>query len=160
MSNNQRDETSNTGHMAVRLDDVDREIARLLRADGRMSMRTLAERVHISRANAYTRLQRLRDEGVITGFHAAVHPERFGFAVSAYIAVKLRQQSWHGFTEALADVPGVEQAAMIAGEYDAVLLVRATDAQMMRDVVLEQLQAMPEVLGTQTMFVLDERPPG
>lgn len=146
--------------MAARLDDVDRQIVEALRADGRMSMRALAEHVHISRANAYARLQRLRDDGVITGFHAAIDPERFGFAVSAYIAVKLRQHSWHRFAEGLAEVPGVEQAAMIAGEYDAVLLVRATDASMMRDVVLEQLQAMPDVLGTQTMFVLDERSPG
>lgn len=146
--------------MAARLDDMDRRIVELLQADGRMSMRKLAEDLHISRANAYTRLQRLRDEGVIVGFQAVVHPERLGFTIAAYISVKLRQRSWHGFTEGLASVPGVEQASMIAGEYDAILLVRATDARVMRDVVLEKLQAMPEVIGTQTMFILDERPPG
>lgn len=158
MTKNRGSEVPDAGHMAVRLDEVDRRIVELLRADGRMSMRKLAEHLHISRANAYNRLQRLRDEGVIVGFRAVVDPQRFGFAVSAYIAVKLRQRSWHGFAAGLADIPGVEQAAMIAGEYDAVLLVRALDAREMRDVVLEQLQAMPEVLGTQTMFVLDERP--
>jgi UDP-N-acetylenolpyruvoylglucosamine reductase len=54
------------GHMAA-MDDTDRQIVEALRADGRMSMRALAELVHISRASAYTRVSRLEREGVITG---------------------------------------------------------------------------------------------
>ena len=39
----------------AQLDDVDRRIIEALRADGRLSMRTLAESLHISRANVYAR---------------------------------------------------------------------------------------------------------
>ena len=39
------------------MDDTDRQIVEALRADGRLSMRALAELVHISRASAYTRGQ-------------------------------------------------------------------------------------------------------
>ena len=51
-----------------RLDSVDRQIVDALVADGRMSIRGLAERLHISRANAYARVERLRSSGVILGF--------------------------------------------------------------------------------------------
>ena len=44
------------GHMAA-MDDTDRQIVEALRADGRMSMRSLAELIHISRASAYARVE-------------------------------------------------------------------------------------------------------
>ena len=46
------------GQMAP-LDDVDRGIVEALRADGRLSMRALAEQLHISRAGVYSRVERL-----------------------------------------------------------------------------------------------------
>lgn len=142
--------------MAPVLDDVDRRIIDLLRADGRLSFRSVAEQAHISRANAYTRIERLKDSGVITGFQAVVDPERYGYTVSAYLAVKLRQRSWKDFVARLREIPEIQHAVMVSGEYDGLLLVRTTDARSLRDVVLERLQTMPEVLGTQTMFILDE----
>ena len=39
--------------------------------------RTLAATLHISRANAYARVERLRTTGVIRGFRAEVDLERF-----------------------------------------------------------------------------------
>ena len=60
------------------MDDTDRQIIEALRADGRMSMRALADLVHISRANAYARVSRLEREGVITGYAALIDPVRAG----------------------------------------------------------------------------------
>ena len=57
---------------------MDRRILDELVRDGRMSIRTLAERMHISRANAYARVERLLADGVITGFRARVAPEPAG----------------------------------------------------------------------------------
>ena len=52
------------------MDETDRLIVEALRADGRMSMRALADLVHISRANAYARVSRLEREGVrVTHLH-------------------------------------------------------------------------------------------
>lgn len=147
------------GRMAAALDEVDRRIVELLRADGRISVRKLAEQVNISRANAYARIERLTSSGVITGYHATIDPHRYGYTVSAYLAVKLRQRSWREFTQRLVDMPEVEHAAMVSGGYDGLLLVRTTDSDALRDVVLDRLQAMPEVMATHTMFILDELRP-
>jgi DNA-binding Lrp family transcriptional regulator len=147
------------GRMAPLLDDIDRKIVELLRSDGRISVRKLAEQVNVSRANAYARIERLTASGVITGYHATIDPHRYGYTVSAYLAVKLRQRSWREFAERLADMPEIEHAAMVSGGYDGLLLVRTTDSDALRDVVLERLQAMPEVMATHTMFILDELRP-
>src|SRR5699024_1561095 len=76
-----------------RVDDVDRRLIEALRVDGRLSVRALAAQVHISRANAYARLERLREDGVITGFTAQVAPEHLGLGTSAYVSVSIEQRS-------------------------------------------------------------------
>ena len=57
-------------HRTEALDSIDRRIVAELSRDGRLSVRTLAERVHISRTAAHNRLQQLQQRGVITGFGA------------------------------------------------------------------------------------------
>lgn len=156
MSNSEPSHTRSARRMVSILDNVDRRIVDLLREDGRLSFRAVAEQAHISRANAYTRIERLRESGVITGFRAVVDPERYGYTVSAYLAVKLRQRSWKEFVARLREIPEIEHAVMVSGEFDGLLLVRTMDARSLRDVVLERLATMPEVLGTQTMFILEE----
>jgi DNA-binding Lrp family transcriptional regulator len=145
--------------LAAALDDADRQIVALLRADGRMSMRELAGRVHISRANAYARLERLRDAGVITGFSATIDPERYGYGMAAYVAVKIQQRSWQAFMARIREITEVEHAALVSGDYDILMLVRTADTRSLRDLVLERLQHIPEVITTQTMFILDEATP-
>ena len=58
----------------VRLDSVDATLVRELVADGRLSMNELATRAGVSRATAYSRVERLRRDNVITGFTAPSIP--------------------------------------------------------------------------------------
>jgi DNA-binding Lrp family transcriptional regulator len=85
--------------VASPLDDVDRRILAELSRDGRMSIRTLAETLHISRANAYARVQRLRDTKVIRGFRADVDHVAAGMGTSAYVTVNLHQAEWRTVSE-------------------------------------------------------------
>ena len=78
-----------SGAQAPPLDDVDRAIVAVLRENGRISMRALAARLHISRSGAYLRVQRLEEAGVITGYSAWVDPQRYGYALSAYVHLKI-----------------------------------------------------------------------
>jgi DNA-binding Lrp family transcriptional regulator len=142
--------------LAAPLDDVDRGIVAALRADGRMSMRAIASALHISRASVYTRVERLERDGVITGYGARIDPEKFGLALSAYVYLNVTQQSWKALRRKVLAMPEVEHAALVSGEHDMVLLVRARDAAALRDLVLTRLQDMPEVQGTQTVLIFEE----
>jgi DNA-binding Lrp family transcriptional regulator len=141
------------------LDETDLGIIAALRSDGRMSMRALAERLHISRANVYARVERLERDGVITGYSATVDPERCGQALSAYVYLKISQQSWKAVRSRLSAIPEVDHGALVAGEHDIVLTVRTRDAAALRDLVLTRLQDMPEVQGTHTVLIFDELRP-
>jgi DNA-binding Lrp family transcriptional regulator len=144
--------------MAPTLDATDRRILDALSADGRMSVRSLAEALHISRANAYTRVERLKENGVIRGFTAVVDPVASGMGTSAYVTLNLRQTDWRQIRERLCALPGVAHIGLVGGEFDVVLLVRARDNEDLRRLVLDEIQGMPGVLGTRTHLVFEEPP--
>ena len=146
------------GHMAA-MDDTDRQIVEALRADGRMSMRALADRIHVSRASAYARVARLERDGVITGYAALIDPLRYGYALSAYVYLDIAQRSWKSVRSHLLSMPEVDHIALVSGAHDILLRVRARDAASLRDVVLTRLQEIPEVRSTQTVLIFEEATP-
>jgi DNA-binding Lrp family transcriptional regulator len=133
------------------LDDVDQRILDELRRDGRMSMRSLAEKLHISRANAYVRVQRLESAGVIRGYRAEIDPVLAGLGTSAYVTVNLDQAQWRSVREELRTLRGVE--------FDLVLLVRARDNADLRHLILDQIQGMDGIVNTHTLLVFEEPVP-
>ena len=144
------------GQVAPALDDTDRAIVAELRRDGRLSVRALAERVHISRATAYSRLQRLHRDQVITGYAAQVDPDKLGLATAAYVSVSIEQGSWREVLEALEVLPRVEKVALVGAEFDMLVEVRARDNHELRDVVLGRIQAVAGVRATRTWLIFDE----
>ncbi|WP_417217399.1 Lrp/AsnC family transcriptional regulator [Arthrobacter sp.] len=140
----------------VRLDDVDHRILAELTRDGRQSVTTVAQNVHVSRAHAYSRINRLQDEGVITRYMAVVDPVKAGLRSSAYVTLKLRQHSWRELRERLAALPEVHHIGLVGGNFDVILLVRAKDNVDLRRVVFENIQSMPGVLDTQTFLIFED----
>ncbi|PWI41175.1 Lrp/AsnC family transcriptional regulator [Streptomyces sp. ICBB 8177] len=138
------------------LDSTDRAILRLLQEDGRASIRSVADRVHVSRANAYARINRLIDDGIIRGFTARVDHERAGQGASAYITLKIVQNSWRTVREQLLTLPGVAHIALVSGDFDVLLLVHTPDNRSLRELVLTRIQAVPEVLSSRTLLVFEE----
>jgi DNA-binding Lrp family transcriptional regulator len=137
------------------LDAIDQDILRMLQKDGRASIRSVAERVHVSRANAYARINRLIEDGVIRGFGARIDHERAGQGTSAYITLKIVQNSWRTVRERLRALPGASHLALVGGDFDVLMLVHAPDNRALRELVLTRLHSMPEVLSTRTLLVFE-----
>ncbi|MYT70128.1 MULTISPECIES: Lrp/AsnC family transcriptional regulator [unclassified Streptomyces] len=144
------------GSGARPLDSIDRDILQMLRTDGRASIRSVAERVHVSRANAYARINRLIDDGVIRGFGARVDHERAGQGASAYITLKIVQNTWRTVRDQLRLMPEAAHIALVSGDFDVLILVHTRDNRALRELVLTKLQAIPEVLSTRTLLVFEE----
>ncbi|WSU98053.1 Lrp/AsnC family transcriptional regulator [Streptomyces sp. NBC_01023] len=138
------------------LDAIDRDILRILQQDGRASIRSVSDRVHVSRANAYARINRLIEDGVIRGFSARVDHERAGQGSSAYVTLKIVQNSWRTVRQQLTELPGTAHIALVSGDFDVLLLVHSADNRALRELVLTKIQAIPEVLSTRTLLVFEE----
>lgn len=138
------------------IDGVDRALIAAVSQDARISLTDLADKINVSRSTAHTRLQRLRDDNVITGFTATVDPQALGLGVAALVFVDIEQHDWRTLRAELAAIPGVEYLAMCAGRFDLMLIARAADIPSLRDVLLGQIQRIPGVRSTESVVILDE----
>ena len=138
------------------LDDIDHAILDELRRDARVSMTAIADAVHISRAGAHARIRRLTDAGVITGFTVRTDPAALGHHASAYVMLAIEQASWQAVQERLRAIREVEHMALVGGDFDVILLVRARDARDLRRIVLEDIQAIPSIRSTRTTLIFED----
>jgi DNA-binding Lrp family transcriptional regulator len=138
------------------IDSVDLALIAAVSQDARISLTDLADRINVSRSTAHTRLQRLRDENVITGFTATIDPQAVGLGVAALVFIDIEQHDWRSLRTEMAAIPGVEYLAMCAGRFDLMLIARAESIPALRDVLLEQIQRIPGVRSTESVVILDE----
>ncbi|GAA6187658.1 Lrp/AsnC ligand binding domain-containing protein [Litorivita sp. NS0012-18] len=140
------------------LDRFDRSILAILASDGRISITDLAKRIGLSKSPTQARLRRLEEAGVITGYRATVNPIRLGFDHVAFVEVRLndtREAALAAFNTAVAKVGEIEQAHLIAGNFDYLLKVRTQDMAQYRRVLAESISTLPHVAATSTYVAME-----
>jgi Lrp/AsnC family leucine-responsive transcriptional regulator len=140
------------------LDSFDRAILRELAAEARISVTELARRVGLSKSPVQARLKRLEDSGVIIGYRAMLDPIQLGLDHVAFVEVRMidtREPTLAKFNEAIAKIPEVEQAHLIAGNFDYLLKVRTADMPSYRRVLAESLSVLPGVSSTSTYVAME-----
>jgi len=60
------------------IDDLDRDILKLLQADSRMSYREMAKALDVSHVNVSSRIRALEESGVIRGYAVVTDPDALG----------------------------------------------------------------------------------
>ena len=101
-------------------------------------------------------IKRLTDLGVITGYTVRTDPVLLGHHASAYVMLSLEQPAWQEVQEQLQRIPEVEHMALVGGDFDVILLVRASDARDLRRIVLEDIQAFSAGRSTRTTLIFED----
>ncbi|WP_167143349.1 Lrp/AsnC family transcriptional regulator [Canibacter zhoujuaniae] len=140
----------------MKLDSTHLQMLDLLRRDSRLSIAALAEKLSISRSNAYQRFEALKEAGVIIGATIDIDFNAVGVGVCALVFVSLQQNQWQRFREKLVDLAELEYFAVITGSYDCMLLVRTTSVSGVHNLVTNKLSQWPEIKTTETVFIMDE----
>ena len=142
----------------VKMDRFDATILSVLAEDGRISITDLAKRIGLSKSPTQARLRRLEEAGVILGYRALLNPVRLGLDHVAFVEVRLndtREPALKAFNEAVTKVPEIEQAHMIAGNFDYLLKVRTRDMDGYRSFLGETITTLPFVSNTSTYMVME-----
>ncbi|MFT6445958.1 MAG: Lrp/AsnC family leucine-responsive transcriptional regulator [Sulfitobacter pontiacus] len=140
------------------MDRFDAAILTVLAEDGRISITDLAKRIGLSKSPTQARLRRLEDSGVILGYRALLDPIRLGLDHVAFVEVRLedtREVALRAFNEAVSRVPEIEQAHMIAGNFDYLIKVRTRDMAAYRRFLGETVTTLPYVANTSTYVAME-----
>jgi Lrp/AsnC family transcriptional regulator, leucine-responsive regulatory protein len=98
------------------LDDVNRELLRLLDEDPRCSAAELARRVGMSPPAVRERIARLEQTGVIRGYRLDVDPGALGLPVAAWVRVRPGPGQLPRIADLAARVPEVAECHRVSGE--------------------------------------------
>lgn len=142
----------------LEMDRYDRAILSELASDGRISITELARRIGLSKTPTQSRLRRLEESGVILGYRALFDPIRLGLDHVAFVEVRLddtREAALRAFNAAVARVPEIEQAHMIASHFDYLLKVRTRDMSAYRRFLGETISSLPHVSNTSTYVAME-----
>jgi len=142
------------------IDDVDRAILEALSDDARMPNNRLADSLGIAPSTCLARVRALRRSGVLRGFHADVDLAALGRPLQAMIAVRLtvhHREEIESFTRAVRELPGVLSVFHVAGVNDYLVWVAASDAQDLREFVVDHLATHPSVAHAETSLIYEHR---
>jgi len=136
-----------------RVEDLDREIVRLLAADGRMSYTDLGRATGLSTSAVHQRVRRLEERGVIRGYAAVVDPAAVGLPMTAFVAITpLDPSQPDDAPQKLADLPQIEACHSVAGQESYILKVRVPSPVDL-EALLAEIRAVANV-STHTTVVL------
>jgi DNA-binding Lrp family transcriptional regulator len=136
------------------LDQIDRRIVAALMADARRSFADIGARVSLSAPAVKRRVDRLRAQGVISGFTAVVDPARLGWTTEAYVELYCTgRTSPDQIRQAASKHAEVTAACTVSGDADAIVQLRAKDMDHLEQ-ALERLRAEPFVTRTKSVVVL------
>ncbi|MEH2543552.1 Lrp/AsnC family transcriptional regulator [Bradyrhizobium sp. AZCC 2262] len=113
-----------------RIDAIDRKILRVLQEDASLSVAEIGERVGLSSTPCWKRVQRMENEGIITGKVALVDQNKIGLGLSVFVSVESNDHSdaWlKKFAQAVSAMPEVIEFYRMAGDVDYMLRVVVAD---------------------------------
>lgn len=144
------------------MEDLDREIVRLLASDGRRSFTDLAKDTGLSVSAVHQRVRRLEKRGVIRGYSAYVDADEIGLPLTAFVSIKpIDPAAPDDAPDRLAHLDAIEACHSVAGEESYILKVRVRDPGAL-EALLQEIRAAANV-STRTTVVLstpyEGRPP-
>ncbi len=119
-------------------DQIDRRLARALAADGRTTLRALADVTGLSVSAVQARVRRLETDGVIRGYTALLDPEAVGLPLAALIAITpLDPAQPDDAPERLTGLREIEACHSVAGDDSYVLFVRVATPTALEQLIRE-----------------------
>lgn len=132
----------------IKIDLIDLELLRVVEADGRISIKALAERIGLSAAPTQNRLRRLEKVGVICGYRAQVDPQILGRQAIGFLELHLdcdTASDRREFEVALMSLQGLVEAQRMSGHWDYLIKVRVEDSAKLVSILTHDVPKLPHV---------------
>ncbi|MCZ2808887.1 MAG: Lrp/AsnC family transcriptional regulator [Candidatus Bathyarchaeota archaeon] len=136
------------------MDDIDRNIIRLLQQDARKSFNKIAESLGIAVGTAYNRVKNLEDKGVLKGYTVMLDSAKLGYGLTALILIEAEGRYLPEVENELAKLDEVICIYDITGDYDIAVVARFRNRSTLNSFIKSALK-MPHVSRTVTNVVLN-----
>jgi len=135
------------------MDELDRKLIALLRADSRTPAAGLAKALKVSRGTVQNRIDRLLGRGVIQGFTIRTKPEIEASRVRAIMCIAVEGERAGAVVKALRGFPEVDKVFTTNGRWD---LVAELDVENLSEFsrTLDEIREIEGIASTETSILL------
>lgn len=140
-----------------KIDNLDKKILSILSKNARVPFKDVAAECGVSRAAIHQRVQRLIEDGVITGSGFDINPKSLGYRTCTYIGITLERGSMYkDVVERMVHIPEVVECHFTTGPYTMLAKLYARDNEQLMELLNGQLQSIPGVVATETLISLEQ----
>jgi Lrp/AsnC family transcriptional regulator, regulator for asnA, asnC and gidA len=139
------------------LDDVNLRIIDILGRDSSTPFVEIAKQIGISDATVHIRVRRLIAAGIISKFTISVNNNLLGYDHLAFMGINVEPGSAEEVTVNLTNIDEVLEIHEMHGRFDLLLKIRAKDLNQMREIVVNKIRKLPNIIETELMTVLKSR---
>jgi len=139
------------------MDRLDAKILDLLQTDAGLTAAEIAERVGLSKAPCWRRIQRLQHEGVIRQTVALLDARALNVGTTVFVTLKTgnHSEAWfQRFVHAVRDIPEVTEIHRMSGDVDYLIRIVVPDIDAY-DVVYKRLISAVEFQDVSASFALE-----
>ncbi|HBS87580.1 MAG: hypothetical protein A2W91_00060 [Bacteroidetes bacterium GWF2_38_335] len=141
------------------IDALDKKILTILSKDARMPFLEVARMCNVTGSAIHQRVQKMKDEGVISGSKFKIEPKGMGYNTCAFIGVQVNLTSVrsHDYVfDRIKQIPEVVECHHTSGKYSLLLKVITKSNEHLKNVIVEKIQSIVEVVSTETYISLQE----
>jgi DNA-binding Lrp family transcriptional regulator len=135
------------------MDDLDRKLLALLRADSREPASSLAARLKVSRGTVQNRIERMIARGIIQGFTVRTRPELEAQRVRAIMCIAIEGERSGAVIKALKGFPQVDKIHTTNGRWDLVVELDTGDLAEFSQ-TLDEVRTIEGIALTETSILL------
>jgi Lrp/AsnC family leucine-responsive transcriptional regulator len=117
------------------LDPINVRLLDELRKNPRMTMSELARRLEMSSPAVTDRVQRLEDNGIITGYRLELDPRALGWPVAAFVRIRPGPGQLNRIADLARQTPEVVECHRITGEDCFLMKVYVTEIDKLEEVL-------------------------
>ena len=143
----------------LHIDSLDKRILTLLMKDVRMPFVEVARQCNVTGSAIHQRIQKLIENNVIDKKTYRVNPKALGFYTLAYVGMQInlvKQRTHQEVFNHISSIPEVVECHNITGKYSFLLKIYAHSNEHLKDLLVEKLQSVVEVVATETFISLEE----
>ncbi|HXR84373.1 MAG TPA: Lrp/AsnC family transcriptional regulator [Hanamia sp.] len=138
-------------------DKKDRAILKLLQENARITVKEIAEKVHLSTTPVHERIKRMEESGVIEQYATLVNHAKVNRGLMVICYVSLKQHGKNAgvkFIKRIQELNEVIECFSISGEFDFMLKVVCEDMNSYYDFHVNKLSEIENVGHLQSIFVM------
>ena len=139
------------------MDSLDMQIIKNIEKEGRISHEELSKRLNLSRPAIHNRVNKLEEQGIISGYKATINWVELGYVTNALVSLRVRTSNYDNMLKKLIklQIPNlvIEECHLVTGTWCIIMKIRCTTPFELK-VLQDELYKVDGIKESSTVLIL------